>query len=212
MLSFLWIGTTLLFFQPSGYTPSSKKVKNENLWRFRNSFSAKLNHPNWHVVPSMGIFRIKIFWYKVNIFFFSVFTDANRQFVLYSNGGSTLLFLIGVHWEAKCELKSSAFFLKLEIIIPFTFCGWILGIFFFFKNVFGIDQFAFGIVEGLSNFLLNIFVYHTLVSTIIFEHSFDLGVIKFSFSSAGLEEYILVNLNLFPNNEIILGFIQLRYL
>ena len=130
MLSFLWIGTTLLFFQPSGYTPSSKKVKNENLWRFRNSFSAKLNHPNWHVVPSMGIFRIKIFWYKGNIFFFSVFTDANRPFVLYSNGGSTLLFLIGVHWEAKCELKSSAFFLKLEIIIPFTFRGWILGIFF----------------------------------------------------------------------------------
>ena len=60
-----------------------------------------------------------------------MFTDANRPFILYSKyGGSTLELLIGIRQKAKCELKSFSFFSKLQIILPFTFSGGILGIFF----------------------------------------------------------------------------------
>ena len=77
-----------------------------------------------------------------------MFTDANHPFILHSNyGGNTLELLIGIRQKAKCELKSFSFFSKLQIILPFTFSGGILGIF-LFRNVFRVDQYAFGIVEG----------------------------------------------------------------
>ena len=45
---------------------------------------------------------------------------------------------------------SFAFFLNLKIILPSTFSGSILGILLLFNNVFRIDQYPFGIVEGSS--------------------------------------------------------------
>ena len=46
--------------------------------------------------------------------------------------------------------------------------------------------YAFGIVEGSFDVVLNLFVYLSLASTIILEHMFDLAV-RFLFSSVGLE-------------------------
>ena len=118
------------------------------------------------------------------IIFFYIYR-RQRLSVLYSKCGSTLELLSGVHWEEKYELKSCTFLSELEMILLFTFSGGIWVFFWLFKNVFRIDQYVFGIVEGSSNFLLNMFVYLSLASTIIFEHSFDLAVRRFLFSSVG---------------------------
>ena len=62
--------------------------------------------------------------------------------------------------------------------------------FLLFKNVFRNYQYAFGIVEESSNFLLNLFVYLYLASTIMFGHLFHLAGKRFLFSSVWLEQYL----------------------
>ena len=83
--------------------------------------------------------------------------------------------------------KVPLFWSKLEIILPFTFSGGILDVFLLFENIFRIDQYAFGIVEGSSDFFLNLFLCLSLASMIIFGSLFDLTVRRFLFSSVGLE-------------------------
>ena len=59
--------------------------------------------------------------------------------VLNSKVGSWLLLITGVHWEAKYELKSSAFSSKFETNLSPTRIGGIMGIFLLTKNLFQID-------------------------------------------------------------------------
>ena len=61
-------------------------------------------------------------------------------------------FTTGEHCEAKRLLKRLAFVVKFETTMWFTIKGRILGAF-FPKKLLSIDQYAFGALEVLSNFL-----------------------------------------------------------
>ena len=89
-------------------------------------------------------------------------------------GSKVLVFDNGVHCDAKHLLKTSAFFVKFEIISSFTNRGGIEGIFLLLQKRFNIFKYVLGAVSGLLSFLLNSLIYFSLAAKIISVHSFDL--------------------------------------
>ena len=74
-----------------------------------------------------------------------VILDKNSSVLGKSSDGRPLSLLITVHCLAKNELNNSAFFLKSAAnLFPQNKDG-IIGVFLLLKNIFKIDQYAFGV-------------------------------------------------------------------
>ena len=127
-----------LFFQSSGKTLSFKiewKINlNGSVRDLPQSLIIRLDVlSNPFALSTFKFFIIKLISSSVNVLL------SNLSLVLNSKEGSLLLLTIGIHWEAKCELKSSAFSEKFETTSPLAILGGIFGIFLLCNNRFKID-------------------------------------------------------------------------
>ena len=127
-----------LFFQSSGKTPSFKiewKINlNGSVRDLPQSLIIRLDVlSNPFALSTFKFFIIKLISSSVNVLL------SNLSLVLNSKEGSLLLLTIGIHWEAKCELKSSAFSEKFETTSSLAILGGIFGIFLLCNNRFEID-------------------------------------------------------------------------
>ena len=78
----------------------------------------------------MSLIRTKVIDY-VNNLFFETDTRDNNASVLGTNRSKTLPLSFLVHWFEKYSLNMSAFFLKLEMKIPFSIMGGIFLVLFY---------------------------------------------------------------------------------
>ena len=83
-----------------------------------------------------------------------------------------LLFLIGVHYEAKQLLNKLAFCSRSDTSSPLPRTDGIIGAFLLLRNLYMIDQYVFRTLLGLSSFALILAKNHFLDSIISKVHSF----------------------------------------